>query len=699
MGLGGIARDSIADLASLVHDDNGKGEGGGSMRDLVSLSSSFEDRGQLGSGSLAFAESSGGVDGSGGTFLFLGDEDALQQQCCVGLNDGDGRFEEADPIDVHASSASSAASIHDASSSRAESAAGMYYQFQYEGFTDYYAEDFSPYNYDYDGYSSGFRGTDGIPFMQRKENRNIFCCFFAPWMNSKNNNQQQQQEQPLQEQNLDQRDQQAADPEQLLLQQTETGHAESQSQQAVIENEMARGCASCQKPNDVAAGITSTRLERSDLSAGQDNAGISDDDSCVKSLAVSVTSGTEEQSQATKSDAEPPRGPPLLNNDENHSKQADIRSILKVKRCTNRSTNNGTASNSSNKIDQKQPSSASAKRHLFPAYEPKNSALSKRGEGGREERSVAFNPMARVLTIPSRKDIPLSQKVQVWWQKSDYDDFKKTGRIISKAMECGGSEIWLTSTNAWGKGQQSRDAATTTKQETDNEMSVGKETDFDSDYAKALEKYTGREKKSNGNVSADNNSDFGNKWWCKFGHSRRGLEHIVSSSEGKARQQSVLLAIEMVLEEQKRQRVARTKDPNKLRNVAMQYTSWARDLALAAGAADAEAVESNFDLGAKSRAHHFAKRSTHLLSENNIAGGGVAIAITSQILDENTHGRRSSVLGPLHGSKDSHLEHDTADNSLSKRAKGFIPGENLDVSASQIMSGMGNLAPRAALKT
>ena len=37
-----------------------------------------------------------------------------------------------------------------------------------------------------------------------------------------------------------------------------------------------------------------------------------------------------------------------------------------------------------------------------------------------------------------------------WWQKCDYDEFKKAGRIISKAMECGGSEVWLTSSNAWG---------------------------------------------------------------------------------------------------------------------------------------------------------------------------------------------------------------------------------------------------------
>ena len=268
-------------------------------------------------------------------------------------------------------------------------------------------------------------------------------------------------------------------------------------------------------------------------------------------------------------------------------------------------------------------------------------------------------------------------------------------------MECGGSEIWLTSTNAWGKGQQ---AAEETKQEADeNERLVGKESDTDSDYVKALEKYIQHSTTRGRNLSASENTgdNSGNKWWCKFGHSRRGLEHIVSSSEGKARQQSVLLAIQMILEEQKRQRVTRTKDLNKLRNVALQYTSWARDLALAAGAADNEAVETNFDVSAKSRSHHFAEKSKHLLlKDNNIAGGGVAMAITSQILDENTHRRRSTVVTHISRSmQDSHTEHVDSETSLSKKARGFIPGgKSSDIPASQIMSGLGSLPARAAVK-
>jgi hypothetical protein len=133
----------------------------------------------------------------------------------------------------------------------------------------------------------------------------------------------------------------------------------------------------------------------------------------VKSLAFSATSDLEENSTAKKSDVKSTQDSSLLNNKDDHSKQFAIKSILKVKRCINRSANNGSTTNKSNKIDQKQTSSPSAKRHLFPAYEPKNVSSSKQREGGREERSVAFNPMARVLTIPSRKDVPLSQKVQV----------------------------------------------------------------------------------------------------------------------------------------------------------------------------------------------------------------------------------------------------------------------------------------------
>jgi hypothetical protein len=384
-----------------------------------------------------------------------------------------------------------------------------------------------------------------------------------------------------------------------------------------------------------------------------------------------------------------------------------IKGILKVRRCTIGKPSGAAAAGRKNAIGEKAGGGAAgagnppspAGRKLFPTYEPRRGAGGGAGGGGGGgDRSIKFNSMARVLTIPSRVDLALYQRAQIWWQKSDYDEFKKTGRIISKAMECGGSEVWLTSSNAWG-----------------NRAARGA-------------KPAGERGKSDGGEAAP--ADHGNKWWCKFGHSRRGLEHVVSGAEGRARQQSVLLASRMVLEEQRRQRAIRTKDPNKLRNVAMQYTSWARDLSLAAGLADAEAVSNNFDaLGSPwggCRARHFARRMRvaggggaggsiavllDLMTEHDVAGGGggggptaarTAAVVTSQILDANTHAAKSGKAKPLttrvasEGSSSvagkamslsSVADEDQPSSegvSLKKRAKGFMPGTSGEEVASMM---------------
>ena len=161
----------------------------------------------------------------------------------------------------------------------------------------------------------------------------------------------------------------------------------------------------------------------------------------------------------------------------------------------------------------------------------------------------------------------------------------------------------------------------------------------------------------------------------------------------------------MVMEEQKRQRASRTKDPNKLRNVSMQYTSWARDLSLAAGAADHEAVESGFDPQASDRARHFAKRISNFGSTQDEGSGmlthshKVAVAVTSQILDANTHATprttarkkaQTKSLGDIAAA-------DSDTTSLSKRAKGFMPGGN-DTSAAEMMAGMGSPQHRRSVK-
>mmetsp|Transcript_9837 Transcript_9837/g.18848 ORF Transcript_9837/g.18848 Transcript_9837/m.18848 type:complete len:602 (+) Transcript_9837:283-2088(+) len=207
--------------------------------------------------------------------------------------------------------------------------------------------------------------------------------------------------------------------------------------------------------------------------------------------------------------------------------------------------------------------SGAARRSLFPQYSGVGSSFCETNSKG---HVVSFAPMARVVTVKSRNDMTQDEKGDIWWQKVDYDDFRKTGRIITRAMLEGGSEIWLSHQSSRPKTQE---------EEADD--------------------------------PADMISATGDKWWHKFGHSRRGLEHVVSIDEGRSRQLNVRRAIQSILEEQARQRLVRKQDPERLRHVSMQYTSWARDLALASGASDADAVQTKFSDGRKSREFYLLK--------------------------------------------------------------------------------------------
>jgi hypothetical protein len=211
------------------------------------------------------------------------------------------------------------------------------------------------------------------------------------------------------------------------------------------------------------------------------------------------------------------------------------------------------------------------RRSLFPSYE------SSGGKSRPTIKPVAFAPMARVVTIKSKNDMPDEEKGDVWWQRMDYDDFRKTGRIITKAMVQGGSEIWL---------QHSTSSSDNDTAKTDSDP-------------------------------ADMITATGDKWWHKFGHSRRGLEHVVSMDEGRQRQLNVRHASRSVIDEQGRQKMYNRQDPDKLRAVSLTNTSWARDLALAAGSSDADAVKSNFDSDRKSREFYLIKMARTSPTLNN----------------------------------------------------------------------------------
>jgi hypothetical protein len=605
--------------------------------------------------------------------------------------------------------------------------------FSYEGYNydDYYSED----SYAMGGgarSSSSFDSYDDSVWGRRQEEeeeKNVFCCLFAPWMGRMRTNKS------IENGVLDSTSssnivaQSTKDivvegscppPHQLSNVDTKSGKSlkekdnnddddddgknivnpKSKSTTSITSPSSPRSQPSLDEelPSIVALSVQTTTRLNSDLSATSVDI---DDTNRTTATAAAI----DPQAKEEQGDDKPPPAIPLV--------LPPLKGILKVRRCSTMEVLQKPKPKKDNTTTE-----TTTGRKLFPTYEPKKT--NNGGGGGsssssNNDRLVDFIPMARVITIPSRRGMPLGQRAHIWWQKCDYDEFKKTGRIISKAMECGGSEVWLTSSNAWGNRSATRgvvggkavvaSSSTTTKTTTTTPPDA---------YTRALSKYVK-------NDSDDSLGEGGgeNKWWCKFGHSRRGLEHVVSSSEGKARQSAVQLATQMVLDEQRRQRLSRMKDPNKLRNVAMQYTSWASNLALASGFADAEAVK--FDptksTWSGNRANHFAKRmSSNLLSggmggasslaaliiqevdvkELNVGVNGgptsrvVTTAVTSQILDANTHKtathnssnnkaksattRHTKVASAVGVDEDITFLSSSEEVSLKKRAKGFIPG-------------------------
>lgn len=721
MGLGGIARDSIIGLNNLVHDDDDDDNRlpprrTGSSGSLILKGSDANEflflDGENSNAALPIIESTGSFETSLNDGMSSNNNSPLV-----------GRTTAASPATAPRSSAATAAATayskvsatnsRPLESYRADTNVSSYSGFQYEGYTDYYSEtDYASYNHD--EYSGSGRG----------ESSNIFCCLFAPWM--QNNAVEAEDNLSVtpsselkvkQEQARQKKDAIAKHAQNPILQHAEPSAAAATPEKVAaplsptpslkekipVVKSLMTGTMPPPTPQEmdppVIASVATTTPKKAEeeplakavnfaspqnaveknqpttphmlagnhlestSSSSFGSAGGCDEkkqeDGDVDTLASVEPSSAEEQEQEEKEDEE---------DEDEEDSPPPFKSILKVRRCSAVSVSSSSSSlnkKGDKKKEDKNTLTSTNKqhRHLFPTYEPKASSSN---TASTLNKSINFNPMARVLTIPSRKDISFHQKAQVWWQKCDYDEFKKTGRIISKAMECGGSEIWLASSNAWG----SRQAAQSTPKSSSDE-----------EYNKALERYVGDNKRGgNGNGSNGENTT-GNKWWCKFGHSRRGLEHVASSSEGRARQQSVLLATRMVLQEQKRQRASRTKDPNKLRNIAMQYTSWARDLSLAGGAADAEAVASNFDPAAASRAHHFAKQlNVHCTNslqrfqqnQSDAVGGGVAMAITSQLLDANTHAKSRTSSPPMSQAAAKSLK--DIENSLKSRATGYMPG-------------------------
>jgi len=185
------------------------------------------------------------------------------------------------------------------------------------------------------------------------------------------------------------------------------------------------------------------------------------------------------------------------------------------------------------------------RRTIFSGSRATASARTVRG--GPAPRRVQWSTMAKVAHVPGLGSLGASDPGRIWWQRQDYDEFKKTSRMLAKALVEENSRVWLATTSVRNHSVQA-----------------------------TME------------LASHWRAEHGDKWWCKFGHSRRGLEHITQIGVGRERQQKVVEAIRSVLKEQHVMlHSGKGIDPRRLCHVGMHFSLQARERAANNGMEDA----------------------------------------------------------------------------------------------------------------
>jgi hypothetical protein len=290
------------------------------------------------------------------------------------------------------------------------------------------------------------------------------------------------------------------------------------------------------------------------------------------------------------------------------------------------------------------------------------------------------------------------EKRTIWWQKSDYEDFRKTARIISRAMLQGGSEIWLQTD---GKGTDSSRHQHGASQRL---------------FPDSLSERQAAFQKGDINAKKEHEETRDN-WWHRFGHSRRGLEHIASIDEGQQRNINVNLSRRAVMNEQQRQQMFQKKDPLKLRLVYIQASSWARDLSLASGASDADAVNAKFDDSARKSREFYLKRISRADQANNKTNAQQTIpvfmkpvlTVPDNRLDANTSSqlrfrqlqmqKKRTADSSKEMAPQQSVEKDPSEpepEPIAKKAAGFCANEEDVTNMSAVLTGMGPIPKRVA---
>lgn len=234
----------------------------------------------------------------------------------------------------------------------------------------------------------------------------------------------------------------------------------------------------------------------------------------------------------------------------------------------------------------------------------------------------------------------------MWWQKSDYEGFARVGRIISKAILEGGSEIWLRPESAPSSprkaGNNNDSESTTHSPVTTKDDCMIESLSSSSSVANAPLHHD--------LVSESSSQEFceiRQKWWHKFGHSRRGLEHIASNAEGRQRHLNGRSAVQAVIKEQELQMMFLPKgyaDVDKFRTVYLRETQWARILARAAGESDADAVQTNFDESRRKPREYYLRKHIDNNSDFISAGNEINLPVFMKATISPKHSKRISNL-------------------------------------------------------
>mmetsp|Transcript_34871 Transcript_34871/g.78576 ORF Transcript_34871/g.78576 Transcript_34871/m.78576 type:complete len:658 (+) Transcript_34871:351-2324(+) len=226
------------------------------------------------------------------------------------------------------------------------------------------------------------------------------------------------------------------------------------------------------------------------------------------------------------------------------------------------------------------------------------------GEGERLDREppedkkkyrVHFSELKRVLRV--RKFTP-EEASAVWFGRYDFEHFKAEMTLLIQEDECQRelAEAWLATTEGL-KDSLGRQPSTNSEDEDNEEEKKDGVDDAadDKSYEKSI-------KKTDSDLSSGSTGSSSKpKWWHQYEHSRRGLERYASPGQALQIVASHKVALRKVLGEQNMQRllnflcVPGALNPDKIAEIYHEYTAWSRDLALAAGASDADAVRTNFD--------------------------------------------------------------------------------------------------------